>query len=120
MVNKIDSAPTVLKNVTAGHNHWLTVTLVGDVSKKTPKDAIGSKVFAAIGGIRQRFDITSGGSYASQSDQRVHIGLGSSEKVEKHEIRWSSGKTETIKILSLDRTITIEQGKGILADKGGR
>lgn len=120
VVNNMDSSPTVLKNVAAGQNHWLTLKLIGDVSRKTPKDAIGSKVFVTVGGIRQRFDVTSGGSYASQSDQRVHVGLGSAEKIEKIEIRWSNGDTETVIIPSIDRTITIEQGKGILTVKGGK
>ena len=114
VVNNMDSRPTVLKNVTTEPNHWLTLKLIGDVTKKTPKDAIGSKVFVTISGIRQRFDITSGGSYASQSDQRVHIGLGSAEKVNKLEIKWSNGDTETINISAVDRAITIQQGKGIL------
>ncbi|NOT49455.1 MAG: CRTAC1 family protein [Acidobacteria bacterium] len=113
VVNNMDSAPTVLKNVAAGQNHWLNLRLIGDVSKKTPKDAIGSTVFATIGGVRQRFDVTSGASYASQSDQRVHIGLGQADKIDKVEIRWSNGETETIKIPAVDRILTVEQSKGI-------
>jgi len=115
VVNNIDSAPTVLRNVAAGQGHWLTLKLIGDVAKKTPKDAIGSKVFVTVGGLRQRFGIISGGSYASQSDQRIHIGLGSATKVDKLEIMWSNGETEVIVIPAIDRAITIQQGKGILA-----
>jgi enediyne biosynthesis protein E4 len=115
VVNNMDSSPTVLRNVAVSQNHWLTIKLVGDVSKKTPKDAIGTKVFVTAGGIRRRFDVTSGGSYASQSDQRVHVGLGSSLTVEKLEIQWAGGETEMIKIPAVDRTLTIEQSKGILA-----
>ncbi len=114
VVNNMDASPTVLRNVTIGQNHWLTLKLVGDVSKKTPKDAIGSKVFVTVGGVRQRFDVTSGASYASQSDQRVHVGLGPSDKIEKLEIIWSNGETETVKIPAVDRIITIEEGKGIV------
>lgn len=114
VVNNMDSSPTVLKNVATDQNHWLTVKLIGDVSKKTPKDAIGSKIFVTIAGIRQRFDVTSGAGYASQSDQGIHIGLGSAEKIEKFEIQWSNGETETVKITDIDRVISIEQSKGLL------
>ncbi len=114
VVNNMDASPTVLRNVTIGQNHWLTLKLVGDVSKKTPRDAIGSKVFVTVGGVRQRFDVTSGASYASQSDQRVHVGLGASDKIEKLEIIWSNGETETVKIPTVDRVFTIEEGKGIV------
>lgn len=114
VVNNMDASPTLLRNVTIGQNHWLTLKLVGNVSKKTPRDAIGSKVFVTVGGVRQRFDVTSGASYASQSDQRVHVGLGASDKIEKLEIIWSNGETETVKIPAVDRIITIEEGKGIV------
>ena len=112
IVNNMDSRPTVLKNVAAGPNHWLSIKLIGDVSKKTPKDAIGSKVYVTSGGIRQRFDVTSGGSYASQSDQRVHIGLGFASKIDKLEIQWSNGDVETVAIPAIDRSVTIQQSKG--------
>lgn len=114
VVNNIDSSPTVLRNVSVGQNHWLTVKLIGDVTKKTPKDAIGSKVFVTTGNIRQRFDVTSGASYASQSDQRVHIGLGTADKIEKLEIRWANGDSEIVNIPAVDRSITIQQSKGLL------
>ena len=114
VVNNIDSAPTVLRNVTPGTQHWLTLKLIGDVAKKTPKDAVGSKVFITTGGLRQRFDVFSGASYASQSDQRIHIGLGAATKIDKLEIVWSNGDTETVNIPAIDRVITIRQGVGII------
>lgn len=114
VVNNLDSAPTVFKNVLPQSHHWLNLKLIGDVSKKTPKDAIGSKVFVTIGGIRQRFDVISGASYASHSDLQVHIGLGLATKVDKLEILWSNGDAETIVIPNIDRAITIQQGVGIV------
>lgn len=114
VVNNIDSAPTLLKNVASGVNHWLKIKLVGDVLQKTPKDAIGSKVFVTAGGIRQRFDVFSGASYASQSHQQIHVGLGTATKIDKLEIIWANGETETLKIQAVDRAVTIQQGSGII------
>jgi len=54
-----------------------------DRGPKSPRDAIGAKVFVTAGGIRQRADVFSGGSYGSSSDQRVHFGLGHHDKVER-------------------------------------
>ena len=115
VVNNIDSAPTVLKNLASGPNHCLSLKLVGDITRKTPKDAIGSKIFVTAGGIRQRFDIISGASYASQSEQRVHVGLGSATKVDEVEIVWSNGESEAISLPGIDRSFTIQQGKGVVA-----
>jgi enediyne biosynthesis protein E4 len=112
VVNNIDAAPTLLRNVSATRNNWLSIKLVGDVAAKTPKDAIGTTIFLTAGGMRQRFDVFSGASYASQSDKRVNIGLGSADKIEKIEIRWAGGRVETVKIPSLNRAYVLEEGKG--------
>jgi hypothetical protein len=81
---------------------------------KSPRDAIGAKVFLTAGGVRQRADVISGGSYASSSDQRVHFGLGSSAKVDKVEIRWPSGKKEELTVQQVDRIFTIVEGQGVV------
>ncbi len=98
-----------MKNV----NHWITLKLVG--GPKSPRDAIGAKVFVTAGGVRQRGDVFSGGSYASSSDQRQHFGLGTAAKVDKIEIHWPSGTKEEITISAVDRIFTVKEGKGIVA-----
>jgi hypothetical protein len=81
---------------------------------KSPRDAIGAKVFVTTIAIRQRADVFSGGSYASSSDQRLHFGLGAATSVDKVEILWPDGAKEEIKIPSVDRIFTIAEGKGII------
>ncbi|MCU0239842.1 MAG: CRTAC1 family protein, partial [Pyrinomonadaceae bacterium] len=112
VVNCIDAAPLLVKNVAENKNRWLTIKLIGD-GKQTPKDAMGSTVYVTAGGIKQRFDVVSGAGYASQNDQRIHIGLGSASKIDKLEIFWANGKSEVINISTIDKVITIEQGKRI-------
>jgi hypothetical protein len=85
--------------------------LVGDVSKKTPKDAIGSCVFVTIGKLRQRFDLTSGAGYASQNEQTIHIGLGEAAKVDAVEIVWANGQTEKIAVDKINTMITVKQNQ---------
>jgi hypothetical protein len=112
VLNNIDSAPTMLRNVVKNSNHWVTFKLVG--GPKSPRDAIGTKVFLTTGAIRQRADVFSGGSYASSSDQRLHFGLGSATKLDKVEIHWPSGLTQEIKVPAVDRIYTIAESKGIV------
>ena len=83
---------------------------------KSPRDAIGATVYLTANGMRQRGDVISGGSYLSSSDQRLHFGLGQATKVDTAEIRWPSGAVEQVQIPSVDRIVTIEEGKGIAAD----
>ena len=114
VVNNIDSPPTLLRNVTGASNNWLGIKLIGDVSKRTPADAIGSTIYATVNGVRQRFDVTSGASYASQPDQRVFIGLGKAAGIEKLEILWAGGSTETVTVPNVNRIITVLEGKTTL------
>jgi len=112
VLNNIDSPPTLLRNTLQNGNHWITFKLIG--GSKSPRDAVGAKVFVTSGGLRNRADVFSGASYGSSSDQRVHFGLGKSEKIEKVEIWWPDGTKEELQIRKVDRILTIQQGKGIV------
>jgi hypothetical protein len=110
VLNNLDSTPTLLRGVAKNGNHWITLKLVG--GPKSPQDAIGAKVFLTAGGVRQRADVLSGGSYGSSSDPRVHFGLGTSTKVDKVLVHWPDGVQEEISISGVDRIVTIVEGKG--------
>jgi hypothetical protein len=114
VINNIDSTPTLLRDVLQNSNHWVGFKLVG--GPKSPRDAIGAKVFLTAGGVRQRADVFSGGSYASSSDLRVHFGLGTSSKVEKVEIQWPSGTKEFLEVPGVDRFYRVVEGKGLSKD----
>lgn len=111
VVNNIDAKPAVVRNVASGAGHWLNLRLVGDVSKKTPRDAIGSVAFVTTGQLRQRIDVLSGAVFCSQNDLTLHFGLGAATKVDKLEIHWANGSVETVAVPGIDRTLTITQGK---------
>ena len=112
VLNNIDSAPTLLRNVTETKNHWLRLRLVGDTSKRSPKDATGACVFLTTGKLRQRDDATSGAGYSSQNDACLFFGLGAATKVDKLEVKWPSGATEAFDVPAIDRTLTLVEGKG--------
>jgi enediyne biosynthesis protein E4 len=113
VVNAIDSHPVLLRNVNRDDHHWVELALVG--GPKSPRDAVGATVYLTADGLRQREDVISGGSYLSSSDQRVHFGLGDASQASV-EIRWPSGVVEKLKLASVDRIFTIEEGKGIIAE----
>jgi enediyne biosynthesis protein E4 len=109
VLNNIDSAPTLLRNVLKNSNHWIELKLVG--GPKSPRDAVGAKVFLTAAGVRQRADVLSGGSYGSTSDPRVHFGLGSASKVEKLEIDWPDGFRQMIDPPAVDSIYRIREGE---------
>jgi hypothetical protein len=112
LINNMDSPPTLLRNDGAEKaGHWLCLRLVGSKAQKSPQDAIGAAVFCTAGGRRQRGEVASGRSYNSQSDLRVHFGLGTAAKIDKLEVRWPNGGTEVYPIAEVDKILVIEQGK---------
>jgi enediyne biosynthesis protein E4 len=115
VVNQLDHTPVLLRNVNADQNHWVGIKLVG--GGKSPRDAVGAAVYLTAGGIRQRGDVISGGSYASSNDFRVHFGLGSATKIDSVEIRWPSGTREHVNLPGVDRYFTIVEGKGVSAEE---
>ena len=113
VINNADSPPTVLRNVTTSAGHWLALHLVGDVARKSPRDAIGAIVYVTTGKVRQRQDVISGGGYSSQNDMTLHFGLGAATKLDKVEIKWPDGSSETVEIPGIDRKLTVIEGKGV-------
>jgi len=57
--------------------------------------------------------VRSGSSYDSQSDMRVHFGLGVATKIESIEIRWPNGKSESFGGLKTDAINTLTEGTGV-------
>jgi hypothetical protein len=114
VINSMDGVPVLLRNVNPDHHHWVELKLVG--GPKSPRDAVGATVYLKAGGIRQRGDVLSGGSYLSSNDLRVHFGLGDGFAVDDVEIHWPDGSVEHLKPTSVDRIFTVEEGKGIVAE----
>jgi enediyne biosynthesis protein E4 len=114
VINNLDSKPVLLRNVATGTGHWLSLRLLGDAAKKTPRDAIGSVAYLTIGTTRQRREVISGAVYCSQNDLTLHFGLGAATKVDKLEVKWSDGSIENFAVPDIDRIVTITQGKGIV------
>jgi len=110
LVNNSHDSPSLLKNY-AQHGNWLLVKLVGTRSNR---DAIGAQVRVRTNGHQQLQEVRSGGSYISQSDFRLHFGLGSATKVDQLEIRWPSGLVEKLKDVPANQILTVKEGIGIV------
>ncbi len=110
VINNLDGTPSLFRNVSPGKNHWIGLKLVG--GPKSPRDAVGSTVYLTANGFRQRADVTSGGSFASSSDPRLHFGLGAAAKIDGIEVHWPSGLVEQYAAPGIDGIFTLTEGKG--------
>ena len=107
VVNLFDP-PSLLKNVGARGNALLlrAVTASG-------RDAIGARITVTSGKHKQIDEVRSGGTFISQGDFRVHVGLGSGTKADVS-IRWPQGSEETFKDVPANQWIVVWEGKGIV------
>ncbi len=62
----------------------------------------------------QTDEVRSGGSYLSQSDLRVHFGLGKATHIDSVQIRWPSGKTDDVNDIAADRFYAVLEGSGVV------
>ncbi len=105
-INNQNEPPSLFKEAVKPPGHWLILKLVGTRSNRS---AIGARVKLSAGGHEQLGEIRSGGSYLSQSDLRLHFGLGSARKVDKIEITWPVGSQQLLKDQSVDRVLSVEE-----------
>jgi hypothetical protein len=112
VINNMNAAPSLLVNQIRSSNHWVAIHTVGT---KSNRDGIGARIRVKIAARILVDEVRSGSSYISNSDMRVHFGLGSATKIEWIEIRWPSGVTERFADLPVDRIQTLNEGSGVAA-----
>jgi enediyne biosynthesis protein E4 len=92
VVNNFNEHPYYFRNQFPRKN-YLAFKLTGT---KSNRDAIGALVRIFIGKEVMVRQVQAAGGYLSQSTKTVHFGLGDRAQVDRAEIRWPSGRCETI------------------------
>ncbi len=110
VVNPVNDRPQLLRCDSKTGNHWLKVRALGTRSNRS---GIGARIKCVTGIHAQIDEVRSGGGYASQSDLRVHFGLGLATKADRIEIRWPSGQLDVLENIAADKLIYVQEGKGI-------
>jgi hypothetical protein len=114
LIVNLNEAPSLLRNDMKGTHHWLKVKLVGTTSNR---GAIGARVLVRYGKKVQAQALASQSSFYSASDPRLHFGLGA-ETVADIEIHWPNGLRQELKAVKADQLVTVQEGKGIIPNKG--
>jgi enediyne biosynthesis protein E4 len=117
VVNNLDGPPTVLRNDTASGHARIQIKCVGVTSNRS---GIGTRVAVTSAGRRQIAEVMSGSSYYSQSDLRLHFGLGGASTVEAVELAWPSGQKETLRDLPVNHRFVVREGAGIASREAFR
>jgi hypothetical protein len=114
VVNNLDSPPTLLRNDGVNRNNWIMFKCVGTRSNRS---AIGARVKVTTGAHVQIDEVMSGSSYYSQSDFRLHFGLGSSIAANHVEVIWPSGVRESFEGLAANELYVLQESKGIISNR---
>jgi hypothetical protein len=111
LISVNNSAPILLRNNVGAQNHWLGIKLVG---RKANIDAVGARITYQAQDLKRSRMKVGGGSYLSDHDPRVVLGIGQRTKIDWLEIKWPlpSGGTERFTNLPIDRYVTILEGQG--------
>jgi hypothetical protein len=110
LVANNNGKPRLLINNVGSRNHWIGLRLVG---RQTARDMLGARV----GIVREDGSVLwrrarSDGSYASASDPRVVVGLGTSARAARVRVRWPDGTAEEWSAPAIDRYTTLKEGEG--------
>lgn len=115
VVTNMNARPSLLRNEGGNRQPFLSVQLIGS---KSNRSAIGAEVRVTVSGRTLVNEVRSGSTFLSQSDFRLHFGLGAAKKIDKLEVRWPSGAEESVSGAQPNSFITILEGKGVVKTKG--
>lgn len=106
VIVNMNAKPSLLKN-RVGLGNFVNLRLVGT---KSNRSAVGARVTVQTGTRRQIDEVMSGGSFFSQNDFTLHVGLGLAKSVDRVEVRWPSGLTQEWKSLPVKALVTLTEG----------
>ena len=91
LVTNCGAPAALLRNNTRDRGPGANSVALRLLSRHGGRAAVGAKVALTADGVTRIEEIRAGSGYLSQADQRIHIGIGASEAVERLEIRWPDG-----------------------------
>lgn len=94
------------KNTVAPENQWIEFDLEGTTSNKS---AIGAQVRVFWNNQQQVQEVSGGSGFCAQNQRRLHFGLGKNARVEKVEIRWPSGKMQTLDVVEIGKLNKVKE-----------
>lgn len=117
LILNMNDLPSLLHNVGGNRQSWIKLKLIGTACNRT---AIGARARVITGKHIQMDEVHSGTSVMSQSDLRLHFGLGAATTVDVIEIRWpTTQKVERFTAVKTNQILTIREGQGIVSRTPG-
>ena len=99
-------AAKLVRNEGGNAHNWLMVRTEGTHSNR---DGVGAQVKVVAGDLVQVRQVRSGSSYLSIRDPRLHFGLGTKQRVDLVEVRWTSGMVQRIENVPVNQVLSIKE-----------
>jgi len=113
VILNLGDTPSLLRNDGGNAQNWIKLKLIGTTCNRS---AIGARVRVVTGTHAQMDEVHSGSSVMSQSDLRLHFGLGKSAIIDLIEVKWpTTQKIERFTKISANQILTIKEGSGIVS-----
>ena len=110
LVTTMGDRPFLLHNRSKSENHWLKLDLQGTRSNR---DGFGALVKVTACGKTHMAGARCPFGFLTQSDRRLHFGLGKAESIERIEIRWPSKQVQELSAIKVDQILKVrEPGEG--------
>ena len=109
VVSHLDQPVSLIENQSENAGHYLAVKIV---AKSSARDGVGTSVTVINGESKRIRQVTAGSGYQASNEAQLIFGLGSHKQVERIEVRWPNGKTETYAGIKSDQKISIIEGAG--------
>ena len=93
-----------------GSNNWLNIRLKGRMAidgSGSNADGIGARVYLTADGRAQVQEARAGSSYLSMDSIDLEFGLGNATEVDEIEVRWPSGRRQTLRGIDANQTLEI-------------
>jgi enediyne biosynthesis protein E4 len=108
LITNMNDLPSLLRNDGGNKNSWIKIKLLGVKCNRT---AIGARVRVVTGSHSQVNEVASGGSVMSQSDLRLHFGLGPAKVVDLIEVKWpTTQSTQKFTNVPANQILTLREG----------
>jgi len=110
--NRNNPVVKIYRNDAPGQGNVLQVDLIGTVSEPL---GVGAQVIAGCGSRRVLRQVEAGSGFISQPPPTLHFGLADCRSVDSLEIRWPSGRQQTVTALPVNHRVTITEGSESIA-----
>ena len=113
LILNMNDLPSLLRNDGGNLQNWIKIKLIGTKCNRT---AIGARVRVVTANHAQMDEVHSGSSVMSQSDLRLHFGVGKTQTIDLIEVKWpTTQKVERFTKVKANQILTIREGGGIVA-----